>query len=299
VAVLMELKARFDEESNIEWAKTLEKAGCHVVYGLLGLKIHCKAAMVLRREGDVIQPYLHLATGNYNVVTAHLYTDIGLFTANPEIAADTIDLFNFLTGYSAKRDYQKLLVAPVNLRERLEGLIQREIQQHAKDGKGHLVFKMNALVDPKFIRCLYRAAQAGIRIDLLVRGICCLRPGVPGVSDSIRVTSVVGRFLEHSRVFYFRNGGREEVYLGSADMMPRNLNRRVELLFPVEDEELMMRIRDEILAEYLVDNVKARRMMQDGTYKRVARPDGQVALNSQEILLGNTPRGRKKTRLVW
>ena len=299
VAVLMELKARFDEESNIEWAKTLEKSGCHVVYGLLGLKIHCKAAIVLRREGDSIQPYLHLATGNYNVLTAHLYTDIGLFTCNPEIAADTIDLFNFLTGYSAKRDYQKLLVAPVNLRERIEALIQREIQQHAKDGKGHLVFKMNALVDPKVIRCLYRASQAGIRIDLLVRGICCLRPGVPGVSDTIRVTSIVGRFLEHSRVFYFRNGGKEEVYLGSADLMPRNLNRRVELLFPVEDEELMRRIRDEILAEYLVDNVKARRMMPDGSYKRAARGDGQIALNSQEILMGVIPRGRKKVRLVW
>jgi polyphosphate kinase len=298
VAVLMELKARFDEESNIEWAKTLEKAGCHVVYGLLGLKIHCKAAMVLRREGDAIRPYVHLATGNYNVVTAHLYTDIGMFTCNPEIAADAIDLFNFLTGYSAKRDYQKLLVAPVDLRERIEGLIHREIQ-HAKGEKGHLVFKMNALVDPMIIRSLYRASQAGVRIDLLVRGICCLRPGVPGVSETIRVTSIVGRFLEHSRVFYFRNGGNEEVYLGSADMMPRNLNRRVELLFPVEDEELRRRIRGEILGEYLVDNVKARRMMPDGNYKRAAHSDGQVALNSQEILMGVLPRGRKKPRLVW
>jgi polyphosphate kinase len=232
-------------------------------------------------------------------VTAHLYTDVGMFTCNPEIAADTIDLFNFLTGYSAKRDYHKLLVAPVNLRERIEALIQREIQHHAKDGKGHLVFKMNALVDPKVIRCLYRASQAGIRIDLLVRGICCLRPGVPGVSETVRVTSVVGRFLEHSRIFYFRNGGQEEIYLGSADLMPRNLNRRVELIFPVEDEELMARIRNEILAEYLVDNVKARRMMPDGSYKRVSRGDGQVALNSQEILMGVTPRGRKKARLVW
>ncbi|MEO8597052.1 MAG: polyphosphate kinase 1 [Candidatus Solibacter sp.] len=299
VAVLMELKARFDEESNIEWARTLEKAGCHVVYGLLGLKIHCKAALVLRREGNLIQPYLHLATGNYNVVTAHLYSDVGLFTCNPEMTADTIDLFNFLTGYSAKRDYQKLLVAPVNLRTGVEALIQREIQQHAKDGKGHLVFKMNALVDPGVIRCLYHASQAGIRIDLLVRGICCLKPGIAGVSENIRVTSIVGRFLEHSRIFYFRNGGKEQIYLGSADLMPRNLNRRVEILFPVDDEELRRRVRDEILAVYLVDNVKARRMQPDGSYKRAGKSDGQVARNSQEILMGNVPKGRKKLKLVW
>jgi polyphosphate kinase len=299
VAVLMELKARFDEESNIEWARTLEKSGCHVVYGLLGLKIHCKAALVLRREGNAIQPYLHVATGNYNMVTAHSYTDIGLFTCNPEITADTIDLFNFLTGYSAKKDYQKLLVAPVNLRQSMESLILREIQHHVKDGRGHLVFKMNALVDPSIIRCLYRASQAGLRIDLLVRGVCCLRPGVAGVSDNIRVTSIVGRFLEHSRIFYFRNGGKEEIYIGSADMMPRNLNRRVEILFPIDDEDLMRRVRDEILAEYLVDNVKARRMQPDGSYKRSPRPDGQMALSSQEILMGKVPKGRKKTRLVW
>jgi polyphosphate kinase len=299
VAVLMELKARFDEESNIEWAKRLESAGCHVVYGLLGLKIHCKAAMVLRKEGASIRPYVHLATGNYNVVTAHLYTDVGMFTARPELAADTIDLFNFLTGYSAKRDYQKLFVAPLNLRERLEALIKREIQQHEKNGKGHLVFKMNALVDPEMIRLLYRASQAGIKIDLLVRGICCLRPGVAGVSDNIRVTSIVGRFLEHSRIFYFRNGGREEVYLGSADLMPRNLNRRVEILFPVEDSELRDRIRDGILTEYLIDNVKARRMQPDGSYRRATRTDGQPPRNSQEILLGNVPRGRRKVKLTW
>ncbi len=299
VAVLMELKARFDEESNIEWARTLEKAGCHVVYGLLGLKIHCKAAMVLRREGDSIRPYLHLATGNYNVVTAHLYTDVGLFTCNPELAADTIDLFNFLTGYSAKRDYQKLLVAPVNLRERLQELVEREVKKHGQEGKGHLVFKMNALVDPQMVRMLYIASQAGVKIDLLVRGICCLRPGVPGVSDTIRVTSIVGRFLEHSRIFYFRNGGDEQIYLGSADLMPRNLNRRVEILFPLEDPELLQRVRDGLLAEYLLDNVKARRMCPDGSYKRAARTDGQAAFNSQESLLGIGPRQRKKPRLTW
>ncbi|HTS63054.1 MAG TPA: polyphosphate kinase 1 [Candidatus Acidoferrales bacterium] len=299
VAVLMELKARFDEESNIEWAKTLERAGCHVVYGLLGLKIHCKAALVLRKEGDVIRPYVHLATGNYNVVTAHLYTDLGLFTCNPELASDTIDLFNFLTGYSAKRDYQTILLAPINLRQRLESMIRREIQQHEKSGKGHLVFKMNALVDPEMIALLYRASQAGIRIDLLVRGVCCLRPGVPGVSENIRVTSIVGRFLEHSRIYYFHNGGKEEIYLGSADLMPRNLNRRVEVLFPVDDPDFREQIRDEILTDYLRDNVKARRMLPDGTYKRVARAEGQPHWNSQEVLLGNVPKGRKKLKLSW
>jgi len=300
VAVLMELKARFDEESNIEWAKALERAGVHVVYGLLGLKIHCKAAIVLRREGDAIRPYLHLATGNYNVVTAHLYTDLGLFTCNSELAGDAIDLFNFLTGYSAKRDYQKLLVAPVNLRERFQALIKREIKQHEAGGKGHMVFKMNALVDPEVIRLLYRASQAGVKIDLLVRGICCLRPGIPGVSENIRVTSIVGRFLEHSRIFYFRNGGKEEIYLGSADLMPRNLNRRVELLFPVLDPELLQRLRDQILGTYLVDNVKARRMAADGTYKRASHRAGEKAANSQEILLGQAGRnGRKKPKLSW
>ncbi len=297
VAVLMELKARFDEESNIEWAKAMERAGVHVVYGLLGLKIHCKAAMVLRREGDAIRPYLHLATGNYNVVTSHLYTDLGLFTANRELAADTIDLFNYLTGYSAKRDYGRLLVAPVNLRERFEALINREIKKHEAEGNGHLVFKMNALVDPGMIRVLYRASRAGVKIDLLVRGACCLRPGLRGVSENIKVTSIVGRFLEHSRIFYFRNGGAEEIYIGSADIMPRNLNRRVELLFPVEDSDLRRRIRDEILAIYLVDNVKARRMAPDGSYKRVARRDSEKAHNSQDLLLGQG--NRRLPRVTW
>src|SRR5215471_12593876 len=299
VAVLMELKARFDEESNIEWAKTLESAGCHVVYGLLGLKIHCKAAMVLRKEGPVIQPYVHLATGNYNIVTAHPYTDVGMFTARPELAADTIDLFNFLTAYSATRDYQKLAVAPLNLRERLESLIKREMQQHEKNGKGHLVFKMKALVDPDMIRVLYHASQAGVKVDLLVRGVCCLRPALPGVSENIRVSSIVGRFLEHSRIFYFRNGGDEEIYLGSADLMPRNLNRRVELLFPVLDDSLRRRIRDEILGTYLLDNVKARRMQPDGSYQRVNRRKGDHAYSSQDVLLSPGGANGKRPKLVW
>jgi polyphosphate kinase len=296
VAVLMELKARFDEESNIEWAKTLERAGCHVVYGLLGLKIHTKAAIVLRREGNRIQPYLHLATGNYNVVTAHLYTDLGIFTARPELAADVIDLFNFLTGYSAKRDYDQLLVAPANLRERFDALVKREIELHKKRGGGRIIFKMNALVDPSMIRQFYCASRAGVRIDLLVRGICCLRPGVPGISENIRVTSIVGRFLEHSRIFYFGNGGNEEIFLGSADLMPRNLNRRVELLFPVGDAGLKRRIRDEILGVYLKDTVKARVMAADGTYRRLQKPGATKGKNSQEAFLGTPPPGETKSR---
>lgn len=296
VAVLMELKARFDEESNIEWAKALERAGVHVVYGLVGLKIHCKAAIVLRREDDVIRPYLHLATGNYNVVTAHLYTDLGLFTTNPELAADAINVFNYLTGYSAKRDYSRLLMSPVNLRERLEALIRREIKVQENGGKGHLVFKMNALVDPGMIQLLYRASQAGVKIDLLVRGICCLRPGVPGVSDNIRVVSIVGRFLEHSRIYYFRNAGKEEIYLGSADLMPRNLDRRVELLFPILSPELQKRLRDDILGVYLQDNVKTRRMLPDGTYRRATRGAAEQVRSSQDQLLGKLAARKKKSK---
>ena len=232
VAVLLELKARFDEESNIGWARKLEEYGVHVVYGLLGLKVHCKAALIVRKEGDAIRRYAHLSTGNYNSITAQLYTDIGMLTCDPAIGADCTDLFNFLTGYSAKTAYRKLLVAPVTLRQRMQAMIEREIEHQRSGRGGHLIMKMNALVDRKMIQLLYQASQAGVRVDLLVRGICCLRPGIPGISDHIRVTSIVGRFLEHSRVFYFRNGGREEVYLGSADLMPRNLNRRVEADFP-------------------------------------------------------------------
>jgi polyphosphate kinase len=285
IAVLVELKARFDEESNIEWARALEREGVHVVYGLLGLKTHCKLLMVVRREAGAIRRYIHLATGNYNVVTAHLYTDIGMLTCDDEFGADATDLFNYLTGYSAKKDYKKLLVSPVNLRDRFESMIRREIALQNKGGKGHLIFKMNALVDPQVIRLLYQASQAGVKIDLLVRGICCLRPGVPGVSDNIQVISVVGRFLEHSRIYYFRNGGDEEIYLGSADLMPRNINRRVEVLFPLEVPDLIRYVRDEILAIYLADTVKGRQMKNDGTYARRTPPAGKRSLNSQEWLL--------------
>jgi polyphosphate kinase len=282
VAALVELKARFDEESNIEWARALEHEGVHVVYGLPGLKVHCKTALVVRREGDAIRRYFHLSTGNYNSVTAQLYTDIGMFGCEEGIAADCSDLFNYLTGYSAKLNYRKLLVAPVALRQAFVRLIEREIDNQRAGQRGHLIFKMNALVDERMIQLLYKASQAGVQVDLLVRGICCLRPGLAGVSDHIKVTSIVGRFLEHSRIFYFRNAGHEEVYLGSADMMPRNLDRRVEVVFPVEDPALVRFLHDEVLAVYLGDVVKARHMKPDGTYDRPADRNHAGALNSQE-----------------
>jgi polyphosphate kinase len=282
VATLVELKARFDEESNIEWARALEAEGVHVVYGLVGLKIHCKVAMVVRREGDRIARYVHLSTGNYNAVTAHLYTDIGMFTASEEVADDVTHLFNYLTGYSAKADYKRLLVAPVNLRSRMEAMIEREIEHQEKGRKGHLIFKTNALVDPEVIRLLYRASQAGVRIQLLVRGICSLRPGLAGISENIEVTSIVGRFLEHSRIYYFHNGGDEEVYLGSADLMQRNLDHRVEILFPLADDKLIARVRDELLKGYLSDTANARRMLSDGSYVRKKAAPGKPAVNCQE-----------------
>jgi polyphosphate kinase len=284
VAVLMELKARFDEESNIEWARALERAGVHVVYGLLGLKSHCKVALIVRREGDRIRRYVHLATGNYNAVTAHLYTDIGLFTVDEDLASDATDLFNYLTGYSLKNDYRKMLVSPLTLRAGFERLVQREIE-HQKGGRGgRLILKMNSLVDGRVIRLLYRASQAGVDIDLLVRGMCCLRPQVPGVSENIRVTSVVGRFLEHSRIYYFRNGGEEEIYLGSADLMPRNLDRRVEVLFPLCSEKLRDRLK-RVLDLYLRDNVKARRMNSAGAYMRRPLGKSERPVNAQEELI--------------
>ena len=285
VAVLLELKARFDEESNIGWARKLEEYGVHVVYGLLGLKVHCKALLIVRKEGDVIRRYAHLSTGNYNSVTAQLYTDIGMLTCDRDIGADCSDLFNFLTGYSAKSKYRKLLVAPISLRQRFEELLQREID-HKKAGRpAHLILKMNSLVDRKMIQLLYQASQAGVKVDLLVRGICCLRAGVPGVSDNIQVTSIVGRFLEHSRIYYFGNGGNEEIYLGSADLMPRNLNRRVEVLFPVEDKNLIRVLKDDILGTYMKEQAKARHMQSDGKYVRNASSGKKDALNSQETFI--------------
>ncbi|MBV9760864.1 MAG: polyphosphate kinase 1 [Acidobacteriaceae bacterium] len=285
VATLVELKARFDEESNIEWAQKLEREGVHVVYGLPGVKVHAKMTMVVRREGETIRRYVHLGTGNYNPATARLYTDLGLFTCNEEIGADVSDLFNHLTGYSAKKSYRKLLVAPHSLRQGLERLIRVEMERHREHGDGHLIFKMNALEDVGMIRLLYEASQAGVKIDLIIRGVCSLRPGVPGVSETISVRSILGRFLEHSRIFCFHNGGEELIYVGSADLMPRNLNRRVEILFPIEDRKLVRRLRDKILAKYLDDEVSARIMQPDGAYTRSKRQPGKRVLSSQSWFL--------------
>lgn len=284
VAVLVELKARFDEESNISWARKLEQAGVHVVYGLMGLKTHCKVGLVVRQEGEGIRRYVHLGTGNYNAVTANLYEDLGMFTADETIGVDATDLFNFLTGYSAQQTYRKLLVAPVCLREKFEALILREIE-HAKNGrKARLIFKANAIVDPRIIQLLYRASQAGVKVDLIIRGVCCLRPGVKGISENIRVISVVGRYLEHSRIYYFQNDGAEEIYLGSADLMSRNLNRRVEVAFPIEDAEHIRHIRDIILDTYLHENAHVRFMHSDGTYER-NQPKDKTPTDIQELLI--------------
>jgi polyphosphate kinase len=281
VAVLVELKARFDEENNIVWARSLERAGVHVVYGLVGLKTHAKICLVIRRERDGIVRYVHMATGNYNGVTARIYTDIGYFTSDPQIGAEASRLFNALTGYSRDNNYDKLLVAPGMMRQQILDRIEREIERQREHGDGYLAFKMNQLVDKACIQALYRASQTGVKVDLQVRGICCLRPGVPGVSDNISVTSVVGRFLEHPRIFYFRNGGDEEILLGSADLMPRNLDRRVETLFPLEDAQLRDALRDHILDVHLKDNVQARRLLPDGEYERVYPQDGETKLDSQ------------------
>jgi polyphosphate kinase len=285
VAVLVELKARFDEENNIEWARMLEQAGVHVTYGMLGLKTHCKLALVVRRDREGLRRYVHIGTGNYNPATARLYTDFGLLTCNRDIGADVSDVFNYLTGYSKQSSYRKLLVAPVNLRGGLRERIEREITQHERTGEGRLIFKMNSLVDPDLIESLYRASQAGVPVDLIVRGICCLRPGVPGVSEHIRVRSVVGRFLEHSRVYYFHNGGRPEVFIGSADLMPRNLDHRVEVVAPVESEALKNVLVAEILQTYLNDNVQAWELQADGTYHRRQPEDDAYPLDAQATLL--------------
>jgi polyphosphate kinase len=284
VAVLVELKARFDEENNIGWAKQLERAGIHVVYGLVGLKTHAKMALVVRREQDGIRRYVHLGTGNYNPVTARIYTDISLFTCRDDITADAVEVFNFLTGYSNRDTYQKLAVAPVNLRERLIALIDREISHANAGGAAQLIFKMNSLTDTAMIEKLYEASRAGVSIDLIVRGICCLRPGKKGISENIRVISIVGRFLEHSRVFYFANGGEPEVYCGSADLMGRNLDHRVELVFPVEDRRLTAIIMKEVLVTALADRTRARVLGEDGGYTR-AEPAVPEKPDSQQVIL--------------
>jgi polyphosphate kinase len=282
VAALVEIKARFDEENNIQFARRLENSGVHVVYGLLGLKTHCKAALVVRREGTVLRRYVHLGTGNYNPSTARLYTDVSFFSARPELGEDATALFNLLTSCTAPSQWRKLTVAPLGLHERILGLIEREAA-FARAGKpARIIAKMNALVDPDAIHMLYRASQAGVQIDLIVRGICCLRPGLPGVSENIRVRSVVDRFLEHSRLFYFEAGGEGELYGSSADWMPRNFVRRVEVLFPIEDPRLKRRVVDEILAVCLADDRKASMLLPDGSYRRVVHEGAGTGCRSQE-----------------
>ncbi len=285
VSALVELKARFDEETNIVWARALEEAGVHVVYGLVGLKVHCKMCLIVRREPHGIQRYVHLSTGNYNPVTARIYTDIGYMTSDPDLASDVSDLFNSLTGYSKKNSYRKLLVSPHSARDELLDRIDREIAAHASGGDGYLAFKMNSLVDKRCIHKLYEASQQGVKIELVVRGICCLRPGVPGVSENIRVISIVGRFLEHARLYYFRNGGDDELLLGSADLMPRNLDGRVELLFPIQDRAMLRALRDDVLLLHVRDSVKARELQSDGTYRRLSPAPDEAPVDSQAILL--------------
>lgn len=284
VAALVEIKARFDEASNINWGHALEKAGVHVVYGIMGLKTHTKVLLVVRREGDQIRRYVHIGTGNYNSKTAKLYTDVGLLSCREDLGADLTDLFNYLTGFSKQKTFRKLLVAPITLRDRMVALIRREID-HCKDGKsGRIVAKMNALVDPTIIKTLYEASQAGVQIDLIVRGICCLRPGVPGVSENIRVISIIGRYLEHSRIFLFHHDAQEEVYIGSADWMPRNLDRRVEAVTPIEDPTCAQELK-EILNIMLADNRQAWELQPDGSYIQRRPQEGELEKSTHTLLM--------------
>jgi len=287
VAAVVELKARFDEENNITWARALERAGVHVVYGLLDLKVHAKLLLVVKRKGDDIVRYSHMSSGNYNAQTSRIYGDIGYLTSDPDIGADVADLFNYLTGYAHKVSYRKLLVAPVTLKREMIVRIDRETQRQKEYGDGYLAFKLNGLLDKEVIQALYRASNAGVRIDLNVRGLCALRPGVKGLSENIRESSIVSRFLEHARIYYFRNGGQEEVFLGSSDLMPRNLHKRVEVLFPVLDESYKRMLVDVILPLHMKDNVKSRDMLPDGTYVKRMAKKGEPKVDSQEWLIQN------------
>jgi polyphosphate kinase len=287
VTALIELKARFDEEHNIEWARKLERAGVHVVYGIIGLKTHGKLTLVVRREGDSLARYAHIASGNYNPTTSCTYTDVGLFTCDEKIGADATELFNYLTGCSRQTDYQRLFVAPVTLRDKLTALIDREIENQKAGRPARIVAKFNRLADKQMIMKFYEAAQAGVKIDLIIRGICMLRPGIPGVSESITVKSVVGRFLEHSRIFYFENGGRDEIYIGSADLMSRNLKHRIEVITPVLNTQIKHYLKDEVLKAYLRDNVKARELQRDGTYRRLPAQGGE-GFDAQLFFVGHS-----------
>ncbi len=286
VAALVELKARFDEENNIEWARRLEDEGVHVIYGMRGLKTHSKVTLVVRHENNEMRRYVHIATGNYNPTTSKMYTDLGLLTADEKIGEDASDLFNFLTGYSYQTEYQQLLVAPVNLRERMLDLIEREIEHQNNGKEGRIIVKINSLTDDKFIQTLYRASQAGVKIDLIIRGICALRPGIKGLSENIRVISIVGRFLEHSRIFYFANDGDEKIYIGSADWMHRNLDRRVEAAVPINDKQIKLHIKKEILGAYLKDTVNSRLLNANGSYEKIAAESKKTEFSSQMYFVG-------------
>ena len=288
VAVLVELKARFDEQNNIFWARELEKVGVHVVYGLVGLKTHAKMTLVVRKEFDGVKRYVHLATGNYNATTAKLYTDLGFFTCDPDICSDVADIFNYLTGYSKQKEYKKLFVSPVNMREKFLELINIETENALAGKQAKIYMKLNSLVDPTIIAALYHASNSGVEIKLVVRGVCSLVPGVPGLSENIEVRSIVGRFLEHSRLFYFFNDGSENIYLSSADMMQRNLDRRVEIAFPIENQKLKDELLRTIVKVSLKDNVKARILQPDGSYKFVVNSPSVKKTNSQEWLMNHT-----------
>ncbi|MFN8660811.1 MAG: polyphosphate kinase 1 [Thermomicrobiales bacterium] len=281
VAVLVELKARFDEENNITWAEELERHGVHVAYGLTGLKTHCKATLVVRREQEGLRRYVHVATGNYNATTARFYEDLGYLTAREDIGADISDLFNVLTGFSTQDEYRKIWTAPGSLRRHMVEKIEATIERHRERGNGYLAFKVNALVDRVVIRALYKASRAGVKIDLIVRGACCLRPGVPEWSENIRVFSLVGRFLEHSRIYQFGQDDKTEIYLGSADLMERNLDRRVEVVFPVEDAEWAAEIKDDIMGAYLQDTVNTWELDADGSYRKRHPAAGEAPFDAQ------------------
>lgn len=295
VTVILELKARFDEENNIVWAKKLEKAGCHVIYGLVGLKTHAKITLVVRRVGDHIRRYVHMGTGNYNDTTARMYSDIGMFTAREEFGRDASAFFNHLTGYGTTPDWERITISPRGIKEDLLELIRNEIRESKPDSPGRIIVKLNSLTNKEMILALYEASTAGVQIDLIIRGICCLRPGIPGVSENIRVHSIVGRFLEHSRIFYFQNGGDELVLLSSADWMSRNLNHRVELMFPVVQDNLKERVKH-ILQTQLHDTVKRHELTSDGNYVRPATPEEEEPLNSQEYFYLEAHEAQESTR---
>jgi len=296
VTAFVELKARFDEENNIIWAKELEMAGAHVVYGVLGLKTHCKIAIIVRKEGDTLNTYLHLATGNYNHATSRLYTDIGLFTNNKDFSREAIYLFNYLTGYSYLKEWKSFFVAPINLRRSIIELINRETEFHTENNQGLIIAKMNSLAHSEVINALYRASKRGVKIKLLVRGVCCLKPGVPELSENIEVRSILGRFLEHSRAFYFKNSGKSEFYLSSADWMTRNLHKRVELMFPIHEPKLQEKIMI-LLNTYWKDNTKSWKLLSDGNYEKIIPAEGEQPFCAQEYLLNEIKRSIKSAKL--